>query len=150
MTHPVRVRLRPATSPGDAALIAEIEAASADAPWPEPAIHASLALCTTRAWIAEVQGQAVGHLLASSVADVGEVLTVAVRPEARRRGIGATLLDACMARWVEEGVTEAFLEVRAHNTPARALYERAGWREVGRRSGYYADGEDAIVMRWRG
>lgn len=134
--------------PDDARRIAHIERAAAAHPWSEEAVAATLALPTTRAWLAWDGDRPVGHLVASLVADVGEVLTVAVLPEARRRGLGARLLDACQDHWREAGVAEGFLEVRAGNAPARALYERAGWERVGIRRGYYADGEDAVLMRW--
>ena len=45
------------------------------------------------------------------------------------------------------GVATIFLDVSERNVPARHLYERAGYREVGRRRRYYADGADALLMR---
>lgn len=129
--------------------IASIEAEAAAWPWTLASIRASLALPTTRAWLATVGGRACGHLLASTVAGEGEVLTIAVRPDDRRRGYAGRLLDACEASWRAEGVEQAFLEVRAGNTPAIALYTARGWRGVGRRRDYYPDGEEAMVMCWK-
>lgn len=129
-------------------LVARLEREAADHPWSAEAMASTLARPTARAWIARDGPDAVGHLVASVVADVGEVLTVGVIPAARRRGWGAALLAACLDHWREEGVAEGFLEVRAGNTAALALYAREGWRRVGWRRGYYADGEDAVLMRW--
>ncbi len=56
-------------------------------------------------------------------------------------------MRACLAAWAEEGVASGFLEVRADNAAARALYRATGWEEIGLRRGYYADGVDAVLMR---
>lgn len=128
--------------------MAHLERAAAPAPWSAEAVASTLTRPTTRAWIACDGARPVGHLVASVVADVGEVLTVGVVPDARRRGWGTALLEACLDHWREVGVTEGFLEVRVGNARALALYERAGWLRVGWRRGYYADGEDAVLLRW--
>jgi ribosomal-protein-alanine N-acetyltransferase len=90
----------------------------------------------------------VAHLLATQVGDEGEVLTLAVREEARRQGLARAMIDALARRWRSTGVVTGWLEVRADNAAARALYASTGWTDAGRRPGYYADGADAIVMRW--
>ncbi len=77
-----------------------------------------------------------------------ELGNLAVRPEWRARGLGSTLLDAVLAQARERGAGGLFLEVRVSNTAARQLYERAGFRAVGLRPGYYVNpAEDALVMR---
>ncbi len=88
-----------------------------------------------------------GMILARVIADEAEVLTLAVAPSLRRRGAGAGLLRAAMARAAGLGARSMFLEVSVVNDGAKALYLRSGFREVGRRRRYYADGTDAIVMR---
>ena len=140
-------RPEPAT-PADADAIAATEAAAAFHPWSLPSVAASLAAPGALAWVVREEGRVVAHLLASTILDEGEVLTVAVRPEARRRGLARALLAACHEAWARQGVTRAFLEVREDNAGARALYAEAGWREVGRRRGYYAEGGDAVVLGW--
>ncbi|MFQ5566998.1 MAG: GNAT family N-acetyltransferase [Paracoccaceae bacterium] len=93
---------------------------------------------------------ALGFALYRAVADEAELLTLSVLPEARRRGLGAGLLAACEDGARAEGAARLFLEVAAGNLAARALYDRAGYRECGRRKGYYRrpDGsrDDALVM----
>lgn len=79
--------------------------------------------------------------------DEGEILNIAVSPEYRRRGIGQELLTRLM-----EAVPAAesiFLEVRASNEGAIALYERMGYRTIAVRRGYYSHPtEDARIMKW--
>jgi ribosomal protein S18 acetylase RimI-like enzyme len=75
-----------------------------------------------------------------------ELVRIAVAPEARGHGFGRTLLELCQAALAAEGIRELHLEVRASNAAAQALYRRCGWREVGRRPGYYRDGEDALLF----
>ncbi|MFC0410658.1 GNAT family N-acetyltransferase [Roseomonas elaeocarpi] len=88
-----------------------------------------------------------GFVLARVAAGEAELLTVAVDPAHRRRGFGAALLAGAAAAAVLRGAEALFLEVSEHNAAARALYEAAGFREVGRRRRYYADGTDALVLR---
>ena len=87
-----------------------------------------------------------GFLLGRTVADEAELLTLAVAPEARRRGIARALLAEFAATSQDRGATRAFLEVAADNGAARALYHAAGWGESGRRRRYYGPDLDAIVM----
>lgn len=88
-----------------------------------------------------------GFIMARVAADEAEVLTLAVRPEARRQGVGAGLLAAALAGAVARGAGSMFLEVSDRNPAARMLYGSAGFSEVGRRRRYYADGADALVLR---
>jgi ribosomal-protein-alanine N-acetyltransferase len=77
-----------------------------------------------------------------------EILTVGVVPAARRQGLAVRLLAALLDEARQLGGTEAFLEVRIDNEPARALYRREGFAEIGMRPGYYANGRvDAVVMQ---
>ena len=88
------------------------------------------------------QGFAVGRV----VLEEAELLTLAVAPEARRRGQGRALLADFEAEARARGAEMAFLEVAAGNTVACALYRQAGYRQAGIRRGYYGTGGDALVM----
>ncbi len=88
-----------------------------------------------------------GLILARAAAGEAEVLTLAVPPSGRRRGLGTALLAGAMQGAVLRGATAMFLEVAAGNAAALALYRASGFAEVGRRRRYYADGADALVMR---
>jgi ribosomal-protein-alanine N-acetyltransferase len=82
------------------------------------------------------------------IATSAEILTVGVVPTARRGGIAVRLVAALLDEARARGADEVFLEVRVDNDPARALYLREGFLEVGRRPGYYDGGRiDAVVMR---
>jgi ribosomal-protein-alanine N-acetyltransferase len=82
------------------------------------------------------------------VADAAEILTVGVIGSARRQGIASALVAELLAQARRRKAVEAFLEVRVDNAPARALYLREGFAEVGLRPGYYDSGRvDAVVMR---
>ncbi len=91
-----------------------------------------------------------GFLIGRVVADEAELLTLAVAPAARRRGLGAALLGEFVATARKHDAATAFLEVAADNPVAIALYRRQGFTEVGRRRGYYRDSGaapiDAVVM----
>lgn len=82
-----------------------------------------------------------------------ELLTIAVAPDAMRQGLGRATLDACISRATSDGAERLFLEVGAGNLAARALYAQRGFRECGRRVGYYRlpDGTraDAVIMERR-
>jgi ribosomal-protein-alanine N-acetyltransferase len=88
-----------------------------------------------------------GLILARVAADEAEVLTLAVAPTLRRKGIGRALLAGAMAMAAGEGAQSVVLEVAVGNAAARALYAAADFTEIGRRPRYYADGSDALVLR---
>ena len=91
-----------------------------------------------------------GRVLGPGPGAEAELLTLAVHPRARRRGIGARLLESFEQGAAARGADRAFLEVMATNAPARALYRAGGWMEAGRRPDYYRgpDGApvDALVL----
>jgi ribosomal-protein-alanine N-acetyltransferase len=77
----------------------------------------------------------------------GHIVTIAVRPECRRQGIGEILLVAAIEAAIDAGQQEVTLEYRISNLAARALYEKYGFRQVGVRARYYSDNqEDAVLM----
>ncbi|MGO8799654.1 MAG: ribosomal protein S18-alanine N-acetyltransferase [Roseiarcus sp.] len=92
-----------------------------------------------------------GFALSRLAGDEAEILTIAVHASFRNRGIGRALLADSLMRLAASHVQSLFLEVERANLPAIALYSRMGFREVGRRRGYYRkpDGaaETALVLR---
>lgn len=87
-------------------------------------------------------------LLAPAGSGQGDIQTIAVAPAARGMGLGRGLMHALITQARRRHVTELFLEVRADNAIARALYASLGFRQIGVRRGYYQpDGVDAITMR---
>lgn len=87
-----------------------------------------------------------GFVLARAAADEAEILTLAVRPAARGKGLGRALLQAAIQKAKALGATTMFLEVGADNPAALALYAGLGFTKVGARKAYY-EGRDALVLR---
>ena len=82
-----------------------------------------------------------------TVLDEGYITNVAVSPACRRQGIGRALIEELKKRAAQSGLSFVTLEARASNAPAIALYEGAGFRQVGvRRNFYTAPAEDAVLM----
>jgi ribosomal-protein-alanine N-acetyltransferase len=78
-----------------------------------------------------------GFVLSRTVADEAEILTIAMAPEARGQGHARPLLAHHLDELARAGVRKVHLEVEDGNGPALALYRRLGFRQVGRREGYY-------------
>ena len=98
--------------------------------------------------VAQESGMA-GFIVARTPGPEWEIENVAVRPEARGRGIGAALVSAVIGEAELHHAESIFLEVRASNTAARALYSRSAFAEVGCRRGYYSHPEeDAVLYRF--
>jgi len=122
---------------------------------PLAALHA---VCFERAWDADTLSAMLanpgtfafatidGFVIARMAADQAEILTLAVRPEARGKGLGRALLQAAINKARGLGVVTMFLEVGTDNPRALALYAGLGFAKVGARKGYY-DGRDALVLR---
>ena len=90
-------------------------------------------------------GKVGGYISGSSICGELEIYSVAVAPALRRRGIAKALIRELERLSSPE---TAYLEVRESNAPARSLYASLGFKEYGRRRGYYsAPEEDAILMR---
>lgn len=94
--------------------------------------------------------EADGFILIRVVLDEAEILTLAVRPSARRAGLGGRLVGQGAIAAAQAGAVRLFLEVAEDNVAARALYERAGFGQIGRRKAYYAASDggrtDALVL----
>lgn len=131
----------------DPARLAAIHAASFTTPRPWSTQEIASLLSDPATVLIE---DAAGFALGRTVADEAELLTLAVTPDRRRRGIGAHLLGRFLIAARERGAARVFLEVAADNDAALALYRQHGFFETGRRRGYYrdslADAVDAIVM----
>ncbi len=129
--------------PGDIPAIAALERECFSDPWPADMIGRMLDNFT----VALEGEELAGYLALSSVLDEGNIDNVAVSPSFRRRGVADTLVADALRRSREAGLAALMLEVRAGNIAARRLYEKHGFREVGRRKNYYErPREDAILM----
>lgn len=142
------ILLRPLREEDVSAAIA-LEARATAHPWSEGNLRDSLT-DQHPAWVLEEGGALLGYAVQCLVLDEATLLNIAVAPEAQGRGLGRRLLRQVLDSARQTGGAVCFLEVRVGNGAAIALYQRAGFIEVGRRKGYYpaSDGrEDALVMR---
>jgi len=135
---------------GASEVLSELHGELFDDGWSPMAFATLLETPGAMALIASELGEPFGFLLTRSAADEAEIITIGTRPSLQRRGVARQLLHRQIASLAEQGVQHLFLEVAASNTPAQALYAAVGFREAGRRKGYYkrqGGVEDAIVMR---
>lgn len=149
----------PLDSPPTSALVWDArpdagELATLDAECFEPALSAAVYLDWLkfpylRCWVLRAGSppQTVGWAVCQRVGQEAEVLRLGVRPTLRGKGWGGVLVRGVLERLRAEGARRIFLEVRAGNAAAQALYRTAGFRETGRRPGYYSNPpEDAVLM----
>lgn len=128
--------------------IAELEKQCFSIPWTSEQLASQLTdnmhICLAAV---DGEGRTVGYVGLMYVLDEGYISNVAVAPAHRREGIGGMLLDTLRERAKEKGLAFLTLEVRQTNEPAKSLYKKHGYVEVGLRKGYYAKPtEDAILM----
>lgn len=129
-----------------AAVLAALHAATIAPPWSTATFATLLGQPGVAGWIATADEEPVGLLLARAVADEAEILTLAVLPHWRRRGVAHRLMEQLLAWATSVDAVRLFLEVAEDNVAARALYERSGFALVGRRNDYYAPGNDALSL----
>jgi ribosomal-protein-alanine N-acetyltransferase len=98
------------------------------------------------AWVLREGGEVIGYGLLMMTVEDAELLDITVAPECQRRGLGGMLLAHLFDVARSHGAVRMFLEVRAGNAAAQALYRLAEFAEIGRRRAYYQGREDAIVM----
>jgi len=107
--------------------------------------------------VAEEDGEVVGYIMCRietglpnlgffGLIKKGHVVSIAVMPEHRGKGIGYTLMKEAMKNMEKYNAKECFLEVRVSNQPAINLYKKLGFQVVKTIRHYYMDGEDAYLM----
>jgi ribosomal-protein-alanine N-acetyltransferase len=101
------------------------------------------------AYRAMARSSLAGFILSRLVLDEAEILSIAVAPTQRGRGLARQLLDINLRRLAALGARSVFLEVEEGNVSARRLYHRAGFRDIARREAYYpvGQGSAALVLR---
>jgi ribosomal-protein-alanine N-acetyltransferase len=138
-------------SAADAAAIAALHAASFHRGWSEEEIEHLLIERNVVAHRALNGRRLAGFILSRLVAGEAEILSIAVAARERSRGLARRMLDVHLRALAGLGAAAVFLEVGEENEPARRLYARAGFRQVGRREAYYQDrpgrGTAALVLR---
>ena len=129
--------------------VVEIETACFNDPWSRRLFEDALVeQNTTNLAAVDPDGSVLGYISFTAILDEGGINNIAVHPACRGRGIASSLLEAFHQYGHQHGLAYLLLEVRPSNHNALSLYEKFGYREVGRRKGYYlSPKEDAIIMR---
>lgn len=136
-----------AVGPADAEALAVLHATAfpAAAAWDARTIATLLGL----SGVFGLRKEDKGFILARHVLDEAEILTLAVRPAAGRRGVGAALVGCAAEMAAALGAARMFLEVAEANAAALALYRGLGFEDIGLRRDYYAKGSHArLLRRW--
>jgi ribosomal-protein-alanine N-acetyltransferase len=133
--------------PADAAAIAALHKVSFQRGWGEDEVYGLLIENNVVAHRAMSGRTMTGFILSRMAVGEAEILSIAIAPRQRGGGLARPLLDLHLRRLAGLGARAVFLEVDEHNAPARALYRRAGFYDVGRRKSYYQTGASALVLR---
>jgi [ribosomal protein S18]-alanine N-acetyltransferase len=122
----------------------EIESETGYAPWSALDFQAELSSENSISVGAFRSDILVGYCLARLARDQAELLNIAVRVSHRRQGIARLLISTLTQRLERAGAVSLFLDVRVSNTSAQSLYAKVGFTQIGKRTGYYRDGEDSL------
>jgi len=135
----------------DAAALSALHAVAFRRGWSEYEFERLLLETNVIAHRAMIGRSLAGFIVSRLAAGEAEILSVAVAPARRGRGVARKLLDLHLRRVAGLGAMAVFLEVDEDNAAARRLYARAGFRDVGRRPAYYGRGTEkqsnALVLR---
>lgn len=141
--------LRRMTAP-DLPEVLAIERVSFPNPWPESTFRGEIqntGISSPLVAVEEGTGRVVGYLIYWKIVDEVQVNNIAVRPDARRRGVAEAIFRDVIAKLRAEGARLISLEVRISNAAARRLYEKLGFEAWGIRKGYYSNPEeDGLVL----
>ena len=130
--------------------IAEIDRLCFATPWSRDAYARELRANKLAFYIvAEEDTEIIGFAGLWGIIEEGHITNVAVHPAYRNKGLGRTLVSRLISVAEQYGIDKFTLEVRPSNEAAIALYNKLGFKAVGKRPKYYEDnGEDALIM-WR-
>jgi ribosomal-protein-alanine N-acetyltransferase len=129
-------------TPGDAADLSALHGASFHRGWSEDEFERLLLDRAVVAHRVKIGRRLAGFIISRIVAGEAEILSVAVASARRGKGLARQMLNLHLRRLAGLGTRTVFLEVSEDNAPANRLYQRAGFRTVGRREGYYPDRTD--------
>ena len=130
------------------AQVAALEKICFSDPWSERSVASELENKLSY-WLVALEGETVaGYIGSQTVMDETDMMNVAVHPDFRRKGVAEALVNGLVDALKEKGSHCLTLEVRASNEPAKALYEKLGFIQIGRRPNYYRNPrEDALILR---
>ncbi len=126
-----------------------IEQASFPSPWSAKAFMEETSNPVSHFWALKIGERILAYICFWMYAGEIHLLNIAVAPEWRRKGLATALIEKMKQFAQSQEVKKIYLEVRPSNSPARRLYQRAGFEEKAIRRLYYTDtGEDAIIMEF--
>jgi len=135
----------------DAPRLAQLHGVSFHRGWGEGEFDSMLAERNTLIQLLQMKRKIIGFIVSRMAADEAEILSIAIDPGYRGRGLSRNMLLTHLGHLAGRGVQKVFLEVEENNQPARRLYEQTGFAVVGRRERYYrqSGGEhlNALLMR---
>ncbi len=127
--------------------VMDIEETSFPTPWTMGIFMREFELEFSYRYVFELGGGVAGYIIFWLIEGEVHIMSIAVRRDARRLGIGSEILKRSLAEAKELGGKYVFLEVRENNGAAIGLYSKMGFRVVYKRRGYYTDTkEDALIM----
>lgn len=134
--------------PAQLDIVAALERECFNQPWTTQTLADALADERYVVLLAQEDKKICGFALGWSIGEEAELARVGVLPHWRNRLFGEQMTRAICEVFRTRGAESVFLEVREDNTPARRLYSKCGFIEIGRRRNYYDDGQTAVVMRF--
>lgn len=128
--------------------VAELEKICFRDPWSENSVASELDNSLALWLVAEVDGEVAGYIGSQTVMGETDMMNVAVHPEYRRQGVAERLVISLIEHLRLRSSHCLTLEVRASNEPAKNLYAKLGFVEIGCRNNYYRNPkEDALILR---
>ena len=128
--------------------VAALEKQCFSDPWSEKSIASELAN-DLAFWLVALEGETVaGYVGSQTVMGESDMMNIAVHPDFRRQGIAEALVETLITELREQGSRCLTLEVRSSNDPAKQLYQKLGFIQIGKRPNYYFNPrEDALILR---
>ncbi|MBQ9768360.1 MAG: ribosomal protein S18-alanine N-acetyltransferase [Lachnospiraceae bacterium] len=132
----------------DVAAVAALEKDNFSRPWSYDAFYKTLSDDNYIVLLAKEAETLLGYCVLLCTGEEADITNVCTRSEARGKGVATALMTELLEQGKKRGVAEYFLEVREGNTPARGLYQKMGFEEIGMRKNYYEEPkEHAVLMK---
>lgn len=97
-------------------------------------------------FVAEKENEVVGYIIGRPIEKIGEIISLAVKPKERKKGIGKALIEFLLKKFKEIGIEKIFLHVRTKNKIAIYLYKKLNFKIQKEIKNYYKNGDSAYLM----
>ena len=132
----------------DIEAVAQLEKECFTDAWSEVLLSNMLSNSYDKVWVLEDGGRIIGYANLRDLDGEGDLMSICVTGDMRRRGCGKLLMDRVMSYAAAKEMKTIYLEVRESNAPARAMYGIYGFEPYARRKRYYTEPvEDAIIYK---